>query len=770
MRNSADESERHKSQREPTQRRDADYAGQVAEVRERERVADALRRSEACLAEGERLSHTGSWAWNVSSRELYWSQETYRIFGLDPEKVKPSFEMFFQMLHPEERSAMRQAFENAVSERTVYETDYRIVRSDGSVRYIHSISHPTFNSAGELTQYVGTATDTTERRHAEAHLSYQAKLLDYVHDAILATDDELNLTAWNRAAEEIYGWKAEEVAGRKVHEVIRSEFTDALRAEALKALAETGRFSTEVVQFNRDGRRLWIQGDTMALRDEVGRITGYVCAFRDISERRQAEEALRESEERYRDLFENANDIIYIHDLRGNYTSFNKAALKITGYTREEALRLNLADVVAPWNLEQARQRIAEKVAGRVPSTGYVLEIIAKDGSRIALEIKSRLILQDGVIVGIQGIARDISERMRAEEALRKSEAYLAEGQKLSHTGSGSWNVATGEMFWSQETYRIYGFDPPKATPSYDLFLEIVHPEDRLFVDQSLESVVRERSEYDIEFRIVRPDGSVRYIHSVGHPVINQAGDVTEVIGSDLDVTERKQAEEERRQLLRRLMAAQEEERKRIARELHDQLGQQVCALSLKLSALKRAYGAQVDLGEQIDSLQAITKGLVADVDFLVRELRPTALDDHGLLVALTTYVKNWSKHFGIQAETHTFGMEEYRLSDEIESVLYRVTQEALTNIAKHARAGNVAIVLEHRNNHVSLIVEDDGKGFDVEQELNTEQRGAGLIGIHERVTLVGGTVEIESKRGDGVTVIVRIPTPRVSNSGELNE
>jgi PAS domain S-box-containing protein len=677
--------------------------------------------------------------------------------------------MFIQMVHPEERSAERQGFEKAVSERTGYETDYRIVRPDGSVRYIHSISHPSFNSAGKLTQYVGTITDTTERRHEEANLSYQAKLLDNVHDAIIATDDQLNLTAWNRAAEEIYGWRAEEVAGRKAHEVIRSEFTDAQCAEAFNVLAETGRFSTEVVQYSRDGRPLWMQGDIMALRDEAGRITGYVCALRDITERKQAEEALRESEERYRDLFENANDIIYIHDLQGNYTSFNKAGLKITGYTREEALLLNVADVVAPWNLEQARQRIAEKVAGRVPSTGYELEIIAKDGSRIALEIKSRLILQDGVIVGIQGIARDISERKRAEEALRKSEAYLAEGQRLSHTGSWSRNIATGEIFCSQETFRIYGFDPARATPSYDLFLEFVHPEDRLFVDQLFEKVLRERSEFDMEFRIFRSDGSVRYIHSVGHPVFNEAGDVIEVIGSDLDVTERRQADEERRQLLRRLMAAQEEERKRIARELHDQLGQQVCALSLKLSALKRAHGAQANLGEQLDSLQAITKGIVADVDFLVRELRPTALDDHGLVDALTSYVKNWSKHFGIHVEMHTIGLEEDRLPNEIESILYRVTQEALTNIAKHAGALNVAIVLEHRNNHVSLIVEDDGNGFDIEQEHNTQQRGAGLIGMHERVTLVGGTVGIESTRGDGVTVIIRIPTPRVSNSRELN-
>jgi signal transduction histidine kinase len=135
-------------------------------------------------------------------------------------------------------------------------------------------------------------------------------------------------------------------------------------------------------------------------------------------------------------------------------------------------------------------------------------------------------------------------------------------------------------------------------------------------------------------------------------------------------------------------------------------------------------------------------------------------------LTALSNYVQNWSKHFGVRAELHDSGMDKDRLSDEIETVLYRATQEALTNIAKHAKANNVGILLERHSNHVSLIVEDDGVGFDVEQAFGAEQKGVGLLGMRERVTLVGGTIEIESAPGNGVTVAVRIPVPRASDSG----
>jgi signal transduction histidine kinase len=225
------------------------------------------------------------------------------------------------------------------------------------------------------------------------------------------------------------------------------------------------------------------------------------------------------------------------------------------------------------------------------------------------------------------------------------------------------------------------------------------------------------------------------------------------------EIDQRKRTEEERISLLRRLALAEEEERRRMAREMHDQFGQQLTALALKLAALKANCGDQTELCAQIESLQAISKRLDEDIDFLVWELRPTALDDLGLESALSKYAANWSKHFGVCAELHAMGIKSGRLTTEMETVLYRIAQEALNNVAKHARATKVDLILKSRSDQISLIVEDNGIGFDEKRKFGVDDRRMGLIGMRERAALVGGTLAVESNPGHGSTIVVRIPT-----------
>ncbi|MDQ3753149.1 MAG: PAS domain-containing protein, partial [Acidobacteriota bacterium] len=236
------------------------------------------------------------------------------------------------------------------------------------------------------------------------------------------------------------------------------------------------------------------------------------------------------------------------------------------------------------------------------------------------------------------------------------------------------------------------------------------------------------------------------------------------------EVRERQLAEHERGQLLRRIVFAQEDERRRIAREMHDQFGQQLTALKLKLEKLQKDCGEQTKLCEQIEALQVIAEQLDADVGYLVWEMRPSALDDLGLEAALSSYVRNWPQHFGVPVQLHASGMDKERLTPELETTLYRIAQEALNNVAKHSQAAGVAVMLERRAGQVSLIIEDDGVGFDLQQTFGTDGKGLGLIGMRERAALVGGTVEIESQPDGGATVIVRIAAPPALGIGEADE
>jgi signal transduction histidine kinase len=211
------------------------------------------------------------------------------------------------------------------------------------------------------------------------------------------------------------------------------------------------------------------------------------------------------------------------------------------------------------------------------------------------------------------------------------------------------------------------------------------------------------------------------------------------------------------------LVFAQEDERRRIAREMHDQFGEQLTALNHRIASLKGVCGDRTDLRGAVESLDQVAQQLDRDVDHLVWELRPTALDDLGLQAALATHIQTWSTRAGITAELHVSGLTGDRLASSAETTLYRIAQEALTNVAKHSRATHVGVIVERRADQVVLIVEDDGVGFDPGDTATTGQ-GLGLSGMQERASLVGAKVQVESTAGKGTTILVRMSAVPVEN------
>jgi PAS domain S-box len=231
------------------------------------------------------------------------------------------------------------------------------------------------------------------------------------------------------------------------------------------------------------------------------------------------------------------------------------------------------------------------------------------------------------------------------------------------------------------------------------------------------------------------------------------------------EIEERRRAEDERTQIMRQMVTSLEEERRRISRELHDQLGQQLTVLKLHLESLL-AQSGKAALREQIEQTQAIVQAIDKDLDYLAWELRPTALDDLGLAAALANFVQEWSKHFQMRAEFHASGMNSHRLSRDTETMLYRITQEALNNVSKHAQADYVEVMLERRGEQVVLIIVDNGTGVDVNQATADVRRGMGLINMRERAAFVGGTFEIESQPGQGTTIYIRVPFVLAGDEG----
>jgi PAS domain S-box-containing protein len=235
------------------------------------------------------------------------------------------------------------------------------------------------------------------------------------------------------------------------------------------------------------------------------------------------------------------------------------------------------------------------------------------------------------------------------------------------------------------------------------------------------------------------------------------------------EVATRTRAEERAKSLLERLVTVQEEERRRIARNLHDHLGQQMTALRLSIGALKDHDLNASELRERLDGIDRIAANIDRDVDFLAWDLRPAALDDVGVHAALAALVRDWSETTGVHAEFHASD-EAVRLATDSESHLYRIVQEGLNNIAKHARATSVSVLLERRGSELTLIVEDNGVGFELAEVLARQgTKSMGLTGIRERTSLIGGDVEFETSPGSGTTLFVRVPvqTSLARQSGE---
>lgn len=223
---------------------------------------------------------------------------------------------------------------------------------------------------------------------------------------------------------------------------------------------------------------------------------------------------------------------------------------------------------------------------------------------------------------------------------------------------------------------------------------------------------------------------------------------------------ELEKANEERVGILHRLVTVQEDERKHMTRELHDQLGQEMTVLRLKLDILKKACADNEELRNQVDEIQKVTHQLDLDVDFLAWKMRPTVLDDVGIVAALVQYIRQWSAHFNIPADFDATRFSKTRLESEVETNFYRITQEALNNIYKHARASKVNVSLEPRENGMVLIIEDNGVGFEPNKQITVE-KGMGLAGMNERAALIGGKLEIESTTGLGTTIYVSVPVSK---------
>ena len=436
----------------------------------------------------------------------------------------------------------------------------------------------------------------------------------------------------------------------------------------------------------------------------------------------------------------------------------NRAWRDFTGLSAEEAARGRWLETIHPDESDWLqRERNAAIAAGRA----YELDARLRraDGSyRWVLRRAVPLRNERGEIVKWYGTGTDIADLKRAEVALRESEAYLAEAQRLSRTGSFGWDLSRSELRWSEETFRIFEYDPHTDTPTVDHVLRRVHPDDMSAVQAAIDRVTHDKEDWDLDHRLLMPDGRVKHVHVAARAARHSGG--VEFIGAVMDVTATRRAQRAARRARERVLAtrftAALEERTRLAREIHDTLLQGFTGVALQLAAVARR-AADPETAAALGEVIAQAARTLDDARQAVWDLRAPALGGRSFPAALRELAERAVQGVGLGLEFDTSGIER-PLPERIQAATARVLQEAIANTVKHAEASMVQVQLSYRARSVGLRVSDDGIGFAVDPAFRAYGGHWGLLGMRERAAELNGTLTVRSLPGCGTAVALRIP------------
>jgi PAS domain S-box-containing protein len=371
--------------------------------------------------------------------------------------------------------------------------------------------------------------------------------------------DTIPTLAWSAGPDgsaEFFNRRWLDYTGLSAKQALDSGWQVAIHPDDLPRILETFREALDSVKpfevegrFRRfDGKFRWFLFRGSPLRDRSGKVAKWYGTNTDLEERKHAEDALGKSEERWRSVFENSAIGVALTDLNGRFLATNHVFQAVVGYTEEELRAVKFLDLTHEDYRQANWELITELLEGKRRQFQIEKKYRRKDGSLIWVSNNVSLVPgTERVPRFIMALSEDITQRKRAEEALQRSEGYLAEAQKLTHTGSWAWNVRTGALFWSREIFSIYDFEYREMGPTWPQFLERVHPEDRLQIEQSarMEASGKEWLDSQNDFRIILPNGTIKHLHSVAHPVRDDSGEVTEVVGTVMDVTEQWKARAE---------------------------------------------------------------------------------------------------------------------------------------------------------------------------------------------------------------------------------
>ncbi|MBI3301005.1 MAG: PAS domain S-box protein [Deltaproteobacteria bacterium] len=581
-------------------------------------------------------------------------------------------------------------------------------------------------------------------------------LFENATDAIATFTLEGIVTRVNREAERKLDWSREEMIGQPYQKFLTPASVAHIEERTRRAPAEEklpSSFELELVRKN--GGVVPVEARTRFIHDAEGNLVGIQGIYRDITKRKQAEARIRFLSAA---LFQ-ANCAVIVVDMEGRITYWNRGAERLYGFKSDEVYGRTVEDVLQVRWLEGKTAETARRALEATGSWRGENIHVKKSEEEIYAESSVTLLRDDnGTVVGVLAVTRDITERKRMEEALRQSEERFSKAFRASPLQISITTLAEGRYLDANDSFlRLVGYDREEVIGHTAAELRLwVNPEDRATLAQMLD---QRQPVHETEIKFHTKSGEIRD-GLVSEEPIDLNGELC-ILSMLRDITERRRTEEklqdyaERLRILsHRLMEVQESERRAIARELHDEIGQVLTGLRLTLEASLHlpAEAARERMGAAL----TLANELIGRVRELALELRPAMLDDLGLVPALEWHYERYTGQTQVRVNfTHT-GLAS-RPPQEVETAAYRIVQASLTNVALHAGVNEVTVRLRADQDQLVIEIQDQGMGFDPDTVL-AGSASSGLAGMRERAMLLGGQLTVESAPGDGTLVTAILP------------
>jgi PAS domain S-box-containing protein len=516
----------------------------ITDITQRKQMEQALAERDARFRASERIARIGHWERNYHTDEIYWSEQVYRIYGLDQHSYTPEFEDVYSRMHPEDRETVIAAAKDVWEKGGHYEVEHRIVLPDGEIRWVHVQTEMILDDVGAPLLFRGTIQDIHEIRATRNALRQSEERFGLAFDAsgsgLAISDIEGRFVRANPAFCSFLGYRMEELLQMHRDDVAHPEELDSARDVPLDLIAgRENLVSREKRYVRKDGRVVWAITTTVTAIDPFDGKNYFIASVQDITEIRRTREALKQSEERFRSAFEASGTSMMITDRDGFYKRVNPAFCKLMGYEREELLRLRRSDLGHPDDIANIHDAYRRLFMGEIDVHSRESQYVRKDGEIVWGIITSVLVEgTDGEEPHVINNLQDITERKAAEQALAENEARLVRAQRIADIGDWERDTKTGEITWSAQTPLILGVDNSAPGMAFEQFLEIVHPDDLLIVIEGNRRAIDEGAELGQDFRIIRPDTcEIRYVRSEAEVVHDANGRPTHIAGTLQDIT-----------------------------------------------------------------------------------------------------------------------------------------------------------------------------------------------------------------------------------------